>query len=732
MTNFTPDDAFVAIASSDFPALKHHPAPLPAPAEPRTLSAVRRAFLKNPDVNLDEQAAGIVTAGLIDPHRFRMLVEPHASPTGETTSLLNRKPVSEGNAYITPQHDRFIDFGILPDLAGPRWGDSVTTALDIVDATLSPAQLGTAKSPEGGALAVLEISVSDHAELAARVVESFERTAPGPNPPSGQNNNYTDSILSSGVKEPLMLMLMRVKYNDSSPTESYLMAADGNSRLLSLWRGRTGGDVLTAANACVKAVIGEPTGSTWKRPTQRVVRTRLEEETEHLASGLKEAELTAATIRLGQTLAAPTVIVVGGRTPTGDPLTDVTAARDDLIGSVHTEHASWRPTAKTASGMAKVVSRATRVGLISSDERCILEGRTTVDEMHAILGVPPHRLWAMAFTHVVILNPYYNGMKEMLREEFSLRANPTRAEVSRSLSSAALAGYRSEKSLQRIQSAFDNGGVVTESVWKTHIVLTQGSNPLGVLDEILTKALDDSHAESKQARIELSILGGGAGIFLGLLTAARGSKEARKGIRDRNVTPYRAHPTVMISDLSGTKGGLKTLHSMAVRHIDDTMPVKKFRSHDDANGAFNDGDPILDDRGVHESVLDEWDIAFIADTQRAEDAIAANKVEAQDANQPSVSPESRARQDMKRASDEVVRAVKKLAAFSKTRGQTVFGTYDSAEQVKTDLQSARDLIDRHGPHEPDDEIEEMFDEGHSTSETPVDVSLHAGGETPWG
>jgi hypothetical protein len=54
---------------------------------------------KNPDINLDDDAAGVITAGLTDPSRFRMLVEPHAGPNGVQTSLLNRKRVSEGVVF---------------------------------------------------------------------------------------------------------------------------------------------------------------------------------------------------------------------------------------------------------------------------------------------------------------------------------------------------------------------------------------------------------------------------------------------------------------------------------------------------------------------------------------------------------------------------------------------------------------------------------------------------------
>lgn len=63
-----------------FPVLKHRPPHLAPPPAAKTLAPVRAALLKNPDVNLPDDAAGIVTAGLADPARFRMLTETHPGP----------------------------------------------------------------------------------------------------------------------------------------------------------------------------------------------------------------------------------------------------------------------------------------------------------------------------------------------------------------------------------------------------------------------------------------------------------------------------------------------------------------------------------------------------------------------------------------------------------------------------------------------------------------------------
>ena len=65
-----------------FPVLKHRPAPLAPPPAAKSLAPIRAALQKNPDVNLPDVAAGVITAGLADPARFRMLTEPHAGSNG--------------------------------------------------------------------------------------------------------------------------------------------------------------------------------------------------------------------------------------------------------------------------------------------------------------------------------------------------------------------------------------------------------------------------------------------------------------------------------------------------------------------------------------------------------------------------------------------------------------------------------------------------------------------------
>ena len=678
-----------------FPGIKHRPAPLAEVPAAKSLVPIRAALQKNPDVNLPDVAAGVITAGLADPARFRMLTEPHAGSNGQATSLLNRKRVSEGVVFVTPQHDRFIDMGVLPDVAGARWMHTLHNQLDVVTTNLPTARLGTAVGPSGQ-WAMLQLDVEDHQELAARVKEAFSKTIPDQ---TAAGNDYTDSILQSGVKEPLLLVVMKVTFADGSEDEYYLVSVDGNSRLVSMWKGRTGGNVAEAAAVCVKAVIGTASGRTWKRATQRQIRDRLSAQVELVNKGLNETQLTENTIRAGHTLTAPTVVLVGGRTTedTG-PITDIVAAREDLLATIHTDATPWSEAAQAEQGMSRLLRRAAALGLITPEEHRVIEGQCTTAQMHELVGLPPHRLWAAALTVQAVLNPWYkaDGTGVLFREEFNC-TNPTRLTVGKQIASTALSGYRSSPNLTLAVNAFSDGGPIAEVVWYYVWYLEKGSDPVKVLDSILKTALTGSGSNKLGARIQLCVLGGIAGMIDGLITRDRGSKITDDGKRTPGKVPFRSRPYRLIDALATTQGGLKTLHSMAIAHVTG-KPAKQFHSVNDPDGNFHDGDPMLDGIGAHANLELEWDVVTISDPARAAEAVAA--AGRGDAGNGPKDETVRLREQMQAGAKDVLKAVEKLGVLASAGGADVFGSHDAVNDIKNQLQKARDLLSVHGPKQP--------------------------------
>ncbi|WP_457109456.1 hypothetical protein [Marmoricola sp. URHA0025 HA25] len=621
-------------------------------------------------------------------------------------SLLIRKRVSDGIVYTTQQHDRYIDMGVLPDVAGARWVHTLHNQLD-VDVTKLPEAMLTTGADEVGPRAMLNLVVEDHEELAARVREAFLKTGPDG---SNVGNDYTDSILQSGVKEPLLLMGMRVQFHDGSEDEFYLAAIDGNSRYVSMWKGRTGGNVDAAATACIETVIGTKNGPTWRRVTQRQSRDRLSTQAILVNKGLEEAQLTEATIRAGQTLVAPAVVVVGAAATTGGPLADLPAAREDLIATIHTDATPWDATAQSEQGMSRLLRRAEVRGMVTPDQRRVIEGRCTAKEMHDLLDLPPHRLWATALTLMVVLNPWYEGMGSLFREEFNVK-QPRRATVGKAIASTALSGYRSSETLGLAVNAFSDGGPITQMLWDYKWTLTTGDKPVGVLDKLLATATTGTGANRQNAVMELSVLGGTAAMLSGLITRDRGSKESSDGKRAISKVPFRARPNIVVEQLAKSTGGLRVLHSMAVAHI-TAGQAKRFYTHDDPEGAFKDGDPVIDAAGAQASLEMEWDVVLASDPVRAATSIAAAGASTGGGGGAKDEP-VQAREELQRGAELVVKAAKKLIALKATLGADVFGSYDSIESIKERLQHTRDELAKHGPSEPiilDDDDDENEDD----------------------
>jgi hypothetical protein len=678
---------------STFPLVKHRPRTATGPADTKLLAAARRALLDNPDVNLSSDAAGVVTAGLADPVRFTMLVKPD-DRLGETTSLLIEKRVGEGSVFITQQHDRFLELGTLPDIQGARWLHLVRNRLHD-EPGLPAAVLGTG-ADDGRYRAMIELRVADRAEFTDRIFEAFVKTTPdGPS----VRNDYTDSILQSGVKEPLMLVVMRVVFDDGTDDEYYLVAVDGNSRLVSSWKARTGGTVEQAAAACIEAVVGTGTGRGFRRVTQRAARSVITDHAELVNRGLNDDPLTEATIRLGQTLTVPAVVVVGGWAgrQRGNPLTDLIAARDDLIGTIHTDATPWDDEARAGRGLVRVLRRAVlEAGVIDDDTRQVIEGRFTVEEMHDRLGLPPNRLWATALTVQAILNGWDKGVFKLFAEQF-LNRRPTRMVIGKQIATTALSAYKTEPFYAVARNTFGDGGPITDLAWKTPWSLTPGDDVQETLDAILARALDGESS----AIAELSVLGGTAAILLTLLTRDRGSKRTETGIRDQRKVPYRARPDRVIANLAGTIGGLRILHSLASSLTNRTRGNPKlFWTETDPEGTYADGDPVLDNADAQVSIDYEWDLftaASPADTRTALGEIADTRPDDERPREPAAVT---ARTLLLTSAAGFADAVTELVHLSASQGTDVFGDPAKVEQIMTKVQKALNRLHRHAP-EPD-------------------------------
>ncbi|MFI9289471.1 hypothetical protein [Streptomyces werraensis] len=686
------------------PPLLRRPQPVADPLPVPKLRGTRKVLLENPDTSLDEGAASAVTSGAVDPLRLRALVD------GEPVSLLTAKPVVGGTLYATAPHFRYLDLDVLPDFINQRWADQLHTAMDVAPSpdlvtayeTLTDAETGTP-------YAVFTVHMRDRKALAQAVAESMRKTFNA----QKRENDYTASVLQQGVKEPLTLFVMRVVYTDGT-TDTYLVSGDGNSRLVSMWMARTGGDIEAAISACTASVIGSTDLSGGRsRAEQAAARRRVGELTARVRKNLAAPALTEATRREGHTVAFPATVVVGARADDGAPLADLVAARDDLLANLHVRVTAWTPGAQNTQGMQRVYRHARGEDLITPDVYRVLSGTVGPQLMHELLGIPAHRLWSAAVhQHAVLAAPHADGMNRLIKQEFGM-GKADRQRISDHLAPMALSAYRSQEGIEQPLRAFGNGGTITDTVWKRAWELTKGDDVFEVLDDVLRRAL----AGEAGAVAELTVLGGTAAILDGYITRDRGSKEGTD--RDSRKAPFRATPVKLLELLSKTAGGLRMLHSIAHAHVaaDPAVLPKLFHTQDrDVDGVrVSDGEPMLDKTGEQMIIDYEWDLVYAADPALAVATVAKNRAEAKAKTdgkpEAPEAEDARQRRTLEQGITSASKAARALARMSRQRGKGVFGTFDGVQALRDQLDKLDEILVAFGPADTsiiviDDEDEE--------------------------
>lgn len=684
------------------PPLLRRPEPVDGPAPVARLRAPRAALLRNDKTALDLAAATVITAGAVEVgvlHAFAS-VDSHNGPL-HGVNLLVPKPVANGTLYAVPPHRRYADIGVIPDLRNGRYSHLVQTAMDPArPATPIPAYTTLVALSEEDAparpLAVLVLQLPNRAALAEAISESMRHTFSAPG-----DNDYTDSVLQQGIKEPLTLFVLRIEFADGSEPETVLMTGDGNSRLVSLWLARTGGDIDDAAAACVEAVLGTPDrDGVYRGVNHRRNRHSVEAMAARIRRGLGEELLTEEARREGHTIAVPAVVIVGAEEHDGSPLRDLVAAKDELLAGLHVHVTPWASGAQFDQGMQTVYRRAHDEGVLGEALYTVLTNAVGVESLHDLLGLPQHRLWAAALhQQAVLARPQNAAMRRLIRQEFGL-GKADRERIGARLGVVALSAYRSQQGgLDRPLNTFANGGTITDHVWNVPWVLTTGADAMVVLDAVLRKALSGE----PEAKAELTILGGTAAILSGLLTRDRGSKEGVQ--REDWKTPYRATPPRLLTSLASTAGGLRMLHSIARAHVaaDATVLPKAFHTlmREIDGVAVSDGEPIVDKAGAQTTLLYEWDVFQSADPVLAEETIARNKANLGTNGGSSGGeniPEPVAqRRRIDRALNDAVKAARALARLTNTLGRDVFGPPETVTMLRDRIAIVDEVLVRYGP-----------------------------------
>ncbi|WP_371640741.1 hypothetical protein [Streptomyces virginiae] len=683
------------IDDGNLPPSLRRPNPVPDPVPVTQLRGLRKALIENPVNSLDDNAVNVVTGGVVEPIRLRQMVEARGE-TADSGLLLN-KPVVGGTLYAVGQHLRFLDLDVLPDFINQRWAHQLRTAMDVEPSTTDPVTYETLVDKESGKpLAMFVVRVRDRKALAALVADSMRKTFHA----QGQKNIYTDSVLQQGVKEPLTLFLVRIIFDDGTE-ETYLVTGDGNSRFVSMWLARTGGDIDAAIAACTAAVIGSVDRHEPRRPTDlRITRAAVKEMATRVRNGLAESILTEETRREGHTLTFPAIVVVGAQAEDNTPLPDLVAARDDLVASIHVHVTPWTDGAQHTQGMQRVYRHASRSKLITNSVYEVLLGQVGPAAMYDMLKVPGHRLWASALhQRVVLAGPGATQMNMLIKQEFGM-GKADRQRISAHLAPMALSPYRSSENIDQAIRAFGNGGTITEMVWKRSWDLTTGTNPLDVLDDILQRAEAGEHS----AIAELTVLGGTAAMLDGYITRDRGSKLG--ATRESGKAPFRAVPNKLLHNLASTLGGLRMLHSIAYAHVaaDRAILPKQFHTADrEIDGVLvRDGEPHLDKAGATKTIVYEWDLVYASHPVEAEASIAAEKQKQRDgggAGDDLTAEDVRQRRNLEGGIKNAVKAANTLAKMVPSRSRDVFGSAEGVQTLRDQLKKIDEILIAYGPHQ---------------------------------
>ncbi|MFD9630207.1 hypothetical protein [Streptomyces violascens] len=696
--------------SENLPPLLRRPNPVPDPLPVKSLPPVRKALVANPKSRLlDLDAASVVTSGAVDPPHLRAFAEEQMAGD-DIVNLLASKPVVGGELTAVPIHRRYLDIGVLPDFVlNQRWGHLQHTAMDSDQPKSPPTEYETLIGEESGLpLPILSVRLKDRHALAAAVKESMRQTFEA----EGGENDYTDSVLQQGVKEPMTLFIVRVCYADDS-MDTFLVTGDGNSRLVSLWLARTGGDLDKAAASCIATVIGplnQPGGH--RAAHDRAARRTVGEMTSRIRRGLAEPRITEATQREGHSVTFPATVIVGAWSEDGKPLEDLVAARDEILANLHVHVRAWADGAQSAQGMHRVYRHAAREGLVTQQTRRILGSSLGVQALQDHLGLPAHRLWSAAVhQHTVLAAPHVWRMNDLIKQEFGM-GKADRKRIGGHLAPLALSAYRSSETIEQAMRTFSDGGTITGWVWKAAWQLTQGDSAHDVLDEVLHHAL----AGDDLAIAELTVLGGTAAILDGYSTRERGSKESIT--RSSNSTPYRVGPVPLLTLLSKTQGGLRMLHSIARAHVaaDDTVRPKQFHTQvREYNGRqVTDGDPVIDKADAQETIEYEWDLVYAGDPTAAEAAIEENKARLRGAqggiggaNDSELPEDVRLRRRLDAAVNDAYKAVQGLVRMTQHRGREVLGSPETVDALCHRLRKVDNFLVRYGPIRTDGLITDL-------------------------
>lgn len=630
----------------------------------KAVQGLKRALQSNNRVTLDEDAIEVVAGLFADPARIARIAG------------CDRNGV-DGLAQVKSAHTELyiiegeVDFSRLVPLVNPRLGhlnDNLVRSLQ------------GALTADATQLAQAEIRFADPTEAKHLIGETSVRTL------EQKGADYSESILTHEIMTPIEVVLVRVLFDDDTPSVVVPMPFDGISRTVSTQKVALGGKPGNQGAGLTDKLREEFQRRLGVESAKAVKRFR--SAVQSYNAELDRRGVTMSVLRTARSLTVPVRLIVGG-----DFLTDSPEALPSAIATLQSaRHISinpWHDSAEDAMAAHRMVVNLANNHHVGSTLLNLVDNRADREDAvrqfgpdaDLVLGehgwVSP--LWrAVALIHTLTRTTPFKEGKRFIRSDLGIQ-RVGKDKFGGILGVLVDLPWRSSKpaTLSSARKAWRNFGVLTNEVWDNWTPIV--AKP----EELATRALEGDH----DARMTLLVAAGTAVIADGILTRDTGSKA------DDGRTDYRATPNVLLSNLLNEEHGIRQAATI-VSHFD---PDSQGGDGGDSRETYiyplvhPSGQHVID--GTVSKAVKEGDLFRQADPERAEEEESERRKRQQQDRPQKISPEQRngyrrsaLGRHLQKAQDTVSSLCNEIAEFGSGKlRQHPFGTPEEwkALQVRT-------------------------------------------------
>jgi hypothetical protein len=380
-------------------------------------------------------------------------------------------------------------------------------------------------------------------------------------------NPLDDRIAMEGILRPLLLIPLRVSFDDGTPDLVIMVTLDGSSRTAS-------------AHALLELSPAEVLS---RFQDDRYLRRRMGEWRAQAPSDLDADE--ASPLRA---LAAPAELVIGVEPLTDTPVTDTASEARSFVGLLHVEPAKkWSDAGVLDAQGDEVLDELLASDVIDEDEYRVFAGLATIDEAAATGVARFHDERAAGILKLFVAHPTEVRRAIIRVTHLAQVRHARKAKVAAELAIRSFRGPETQRNTGRarigLQLAYS-----AEEIWTRPWASTKRSP-----DELRDAALMELDAGTQfgPAALELGVKGAYELARMRVLVQINLTRDM-----DRDLLNLLQSPSTIFRDLMTTQHGVRVLaealkagrRSMVVYVVDEQ------------------GDPVPNDKGEAMPMTDAW------------------------------------------------------------------------------------------------------------------------------